>query len=128
MVELLNGAPAVDVSEWEIVTVGQHGYIGRVVLSKPDEGEVILSPCYAYSFGMGRGPQGMEIQRNILPCDMMCSNVPYRIRWSTRRRLEDYNAQDRKMLVGLIAEAHEMQTKKLPAARAGIELAPSGIS
>jgi hypothetical protein len=120
MVEMLNGAGKQSLAGWEIVAGGGGSWIGKV--QHGDVYEVMLSPCYSWICQIQLGPQGANIMRQVIPVDMFVSNVPVRIKWASRRRVEDFDDKDQAAIAELVEKARGAQ-KQLIAERAGITLA-----
>jgi hypothetical protein len=122
MIDTSNGthkAPFAD-GPWEIVQAMGHAWIGKV--TEAGDGEVSLHPCFSYVFQAATTREGLQIIRDVMPHEFYVSNVPMRIRWTHRRRLDDFDQPDRDMIRKLVDRAMERQ-KDLVASRSNLTLA-----
>lgn len=123
MVEvLLNGSHrASSWADWEIVGAGGRMWIGKVVNESADRTEVTLSPVYLYGVQAAQTPGGVQIVREAMVIDFFPSSAPERLRWSSRRRVDQHDADDQQEIRKLIANAEEIR-KKIQAQRSGLSL------
>jgi hypothetical protein len=112
-------APFAD-GPWEIVQAMGLAWIGKVI--ETVDGEVSLHPCFSYVFQAANTREGLQIVREVMPHEFFVSNVPLRLRWTHRRRLDDFDGPDRDMLRKLVDRAIERQ-KDLVASRSGLAIA-----
>lgn len=113
--------------QWEIVQVGGNAWIGKVIGADADE--VTMAPCFTYIFQAQQTPQGLQVIRDVIPHELFVSSVPIRLRWTHRRRLDDFDDFDREMLRKLVDRAIQAQ-KDLRGARSNLTVAaaiPKGL-
>lgn len=115
------------IAEWEIAFENAFGFIGIVRDYNESTGWMTMCPVFSYisNPNVAPLPDGrVNLKPNIrvlIPIEFMASEVPERFKATRRRRLIDYDDEDRKVFEDAIREAME-NCIKLRAARSHLAI------